>query len=139
MTVERFGAVTVPHRAKALFTRKKSYIVVAAIAMFFIVFNVPYLLTSGIVKIITAKVDSVINASSGELPSNSPFTTEGGPEKTINVCAPDKNYILFPYTGWMSYVLAAYNIVPFLFLMVGNITIITVITRASAVRKKMSS
>ena len=134
--MERFGAVTVPHKAKVLFTRRGSYIAVAAIAMFFIVFNVPYLLTFGIP---IPDVDPSIGGSSGEVSSNSPFTTERSFEKTINVCAPDKNYILFPYTGWMSYGLAAYNIVPFLVLMVGNITIITVITRASAARKRMSS
>ena len=139
VTVERWGAVTLPHKAKVLFTRKRSYIAVAAIAMFFIVFDIPYLLTFGILKIPVPNVDSLSNTTSVELSSNSTLATEGGLEKTINVCAPDKYYILFPYTGWMAYGLAAYNLVPFVFLMVGNITIIKVITRASLARKMMSS
>ena len=106
--------------------------------MFFIVFNSPYLLTFGVLEIPVPNVDSVSNTTLVELSSYSPLMTEGGLE-TINVCAPDKCYILFPYTGWMAYGLAAYNIVPFVFLMVGNITIITVITRASAARQRMSS
>ena len=58
---------------------------------------------------------------------------------TNNICSPDKNEYLFPTSVWMWYDLASYNFVPFLIILVGNISIIILITKASSARKRMST
>ena len=50
--MERLGAVSLPHKAKVLFTRKRSYISIAAITAFFLIFYTRIILTFGIVKIL---------------------------------------------------------------------------------------
>ena len=137
--MERLGAVTLPHKAKILFTRKRSYIAVAVISIFFIIFNAPFLVTFGIVKIPVKHIDSVTNDAVVELPSDSPLTTENDLEENIAICSPNKNKFFIPYRIWMWYPMAAYNVVPFLILFVSNITIITIITRATATRRTLSS
>ena len=76
--MERLGAVTLPHKAKILFTRKRSYIAVAVISILFIIFNAPFLVTFGIVKIPVKHIDSVTNDAVEELPSDGSLTTENG-------------------------------------------------------------
>ena len=76
VTMERLGAVSLPHKAKVLFTRKRSYISIAAIAAFFFIFYTRIILTFGIVKI---------------LPANS-SNVDDGMEETLN----NKTYFVSP-------------------------------------------
>ena len=137
--MERLAAVTLPHKTKVLFTRKRSYIAVAIISIFFIIFNAPFLVTFGIFKIPVTNMDSVSDDAVMEFPSANSLTTENGLETTINICSPNKNKFFIPYSIWTWYPMASYNVVPFLILLVSNITIITHITRATARRRMLSS
>ena len=135
VTVERLGAVTLPHKAKILFTRKRSYIAVFAISLVFCIFNAPFLFTFGIVKnTVSESSDALV-----ELSSNGSLATESILETITTTCSPRKNNFFIPYKIWTWYPMAAYNVVPFLILLASNITIITIITRAAAKRKTMSS
>ena len=137
--MERLGAVTLPHKAKILFTRKRSYIAVAAIVIFFIIFNAPFLVTFGIVKIPVTNIDPISDDAKMEFPSESSLTTENGLETVISICSPNKNKFFIPYRIWMWYPMASYNVVPFFILLISNITIITHITRATARRRMLST
>ena len=97
-------------------------------------------MTFGIVKIPITKTKIIRNEIFGANNSVEEQTTNFEDEpNTNNICSPDKNEYLFPTSVWMWYDLASYNFVPFLIILVGNISIIILITKASSARKRMST
>ena len=124
VTAERLGIVSLPHKAKSLFTRKRSYIVISSIAMFFIIFNTRIIFTFGIFKIAL---------------TNNGNITDGLINHEMSICSPDKNQYLFPTTVWMWFDLAWYNIIPFVVILLCNIGIIVIVTRATTARRHMAT
>ena len=134
VTVERLGAVSLPHKAKLLFTRGRSYVATAVISVFFVISNTRIFMTFDIVKIPIPNVEIISDEIFGLNNSMEEYNLT-----TNNICSPDKNQYLFPTKVWMWYDLASYNFLPFLIILVGNISIIILITKASSARKRMSS
>ena len=112
VTAERLGVVTLPHKAKILFTQKRSWIVIASIAAFFCVFNTYIFMTYGTIKIVFSNFDFVGDAFQESLtnlttmPSVLPGTSKMEGEQHVTVCSPGKNKYLFPPAVWVWFDLA---------------------------------
>ena len=145
VTVERLGAVSLPHKAKVLFTRKRSYISIAAITAFFLIFYTRIILTFGIVKILPVNGniaedgmdENLNNETSFVSPSDEPVV-ESDKQLAISICSPGKNWYLFAPGVWNWFDLAWYTCAPFVIILFCNIGIILIVTRATAARKQMA-
>ena len=112
----------------------------AVISLFFVISNTRILMTFGIVKIPITKMEMISDEIFSANNSVEEYVTSSEDDlNTNNICSPDKNQYLFQTSVWMWYDLASYNFVPFLIILVGNISIIILITKASSARKRMST
>ena len=141
VTVERLGVVSLPHKAKILFTRKRSCIVIALITIFFCASNTRIFMTFGTIKILLNNMDLVDDAIHDNMTNLTTMAIgqEAEGESYIMICTPEKSKYLLPTTVWMFFNLTWYNLVPFLVILFCNICIIIIVTRATSARKHMAT
>ena len=145
VTVERLGAVSLPHRAKVLFTRRRSYISIACITAFFFIFYTRIIMTFGIVKIFLDEPVADIpvqipglNGSSTVYPTEETLINKDKEETILNICSPSKHWYMFSPGTWVWFDLVWYSYAPFFIILFCNIAIIIIVTRASSARKHMA-